>query len=95
MEGLFLGIDNKFIEQVRGTSILSLLAKTGDLEIMLYEFAANRPNSITPGDSPDLLEFYYILEGSIVIDVKDGHHELHKGDYFYVHISQTSYRFVL
>ncbi|MBP1924241.1 HD-GYP domain-containing protein (c-di-GMP phosphodiesterase class II) [Sedimentibacter acidaminivorans] len=85
MEGLFIGKDNKYIDQVRGTSILSLLAKLDNLEIMLYEFSAGRPNSIIPGDSSDLMEFYYIIEGSIVIDVGDDRFELGKGEYFYVH----------
>lgn len=84
MEGLYICKDNKYIDQVRGTSILSLLAKKDNLEIMLYEFKAERPNSITPGDTPDLMEFYYILEGSIVIGNKDNNVNMSKGDYFYV-----------
>lgn len=85
MDGLFIGTNNKFIEQIKGTSILSLLARTENLEIMFYEFAAERPNSIIPGDSTDLLEFYYIIEGCIVIELSEEHLELHTGDYFYVH----------
>lgn len=85
MEGLFLGKDNKCIDQVSGTSTLSLLARSDNAEIMLYEFAADRPNSIIPGDAPDLLEFYYIIEGAIIIDINDGPYKLQKGEYFYVH----------
>lgn len=84
MEGLFIGKDNKYIDQVRGTSILSLLARADNMEIMFYEFSANRPNSIIPGDYPNLVEFYYIVEGSIIINIGDNCSELHKGDYFYV-----------
>jgi len=84
MNGLYICKDNKYIDQVRGNSILSLLAKKDDFEIMLYEFKAERPNSITPGDSGDLMEFYYILEGSIVIDDEDCSVNMKKGDYFYV-----------
>lgn len=84
MEGLFICKDNKYIDQVKGTSILSLLARKDDFEIMLYELAAERPNSITPGNSPDLMEFYYILEGSIVIEDGNNSIYLKKGDYFYV-----------
>lgn len=84
MEGLFICKDDKYIDQVRGTSILSLLARKDDFEIMLYEFSAERPNSITPGNTPDLMEFYYIIEGSIVIDEGDKSIKMHKGDYFYV-----------
>lgn len=90
MDGLFIGGENKYIDQVKGISILSLLARTDNIEIMFYEFVADRPVSIIPGDSRDLLEFYYITEGSIVIDLGDCCYTLNKGDYFYVHnISQT------
>lgn len=84
MDGLFICKDNKYIDQVRGTSILSLLARKDDLEIMLYEFMAERPNSITPGNTADLMEFYYILEGSIIIDDGNKSVKMQKGDYFYV-----------
>ncbi|MGD9568766.1 MAG: HD domain-containing phosphohydrolase [Sedimentibacter sp.] len=90
MEGLFICKDNKYIDQVKGTSILSLLAKKDQLEIMLYEFMAERPNSITPDSTTDLMEFYYILEGSIIIDDGDKSIHLQKGDYFYVsHTKET------
>ncbi len=85
MEGLFIGKDNKYIDQVKGTSILSLLARTDNIEIMLYEFSQERPNSIVPGDSPNLLEFYYILEGSILLEAEERCYRLEKGEYFYVH----------
>jgi HD-GYP domain-containing protein (c-di-GMP phosphodiesterase class II) len=84
MEGLIICKDEKYIDQVRGTSILSLLARKDDFEIMLYEFSAERPNSITPGNTPDLMEFYYIIEGSILIEDGDKSIKLYKGDYFYV-----------
>lgn len=84
MEGLFICKDDKYIDQVKGTSILSLLARKDDFEIMLYEFKAERPNSITPGDNADLMEFYYILEGEIIINDDDKSVKMQKGDYFYV-----------
>ena len=83
MDGLFICKDNKYIDQVRGTSVLSLLARKDNFEIMLYEFKAERPNSITPGNT-DLMEFYYILEGSIVVDDGNESVKIQKGDYFYV-----------
>lgn len=84
MDGLFIFKENKYMDQVKGTSILSLLAKKDNFEIMLYEFKADRPNSITPGNTPDLMEFYYILEGSIIIGDGNNSTRLAKGDYFYV-----------
>ncbi|HHZ01147.1 MAG TPA: HD domain-containing protein [Sedimentibacter sp.] len=84
MDGLFIFKDKKYIDQVTGTSTLSLLAKKDDFEIMLYEIKADRPNSITPGDFPDLMEFYYIVEGALEINDGDNVVKLCKGDYFYV-----------
>lgn len=90
MQGLFICKDNKYIDQVKGTSILSLLAKKDNFEIMLLELKAERPNSITPGSSKDLMEFYYILEGSIVIGDGDNTVNMTKNDYFYVqNINET------
>jgi putative nucleotidyltransferase with HDIG domain len=84
MDGLFICKDQKYIDQVRGTSILSLLARKDDMEIMLYEFTAERPNSITPGSTADLMEFYYLLEGSIIVEDGNKSVMMQKGDYFYV-----------
>ena len=84
MDGLYICKDKKYIDKVIGTSTLSLLSKKDNFEIMLYEMRADRPNSITPGDAPDLMEFYYILEGSIVIEDGNDSIKLGKYDYFYV-----------
>lgn len=84
MDGLYIFKDNKYIDQVIGTSTLSLLARKDNFEIMLYEFKAKRPNSITPGDTNDLMEFYYILDGAIEIEDGGSSAKLQKGDYFYV-----------
>ena len=84
MDGLFICKDKKYIDQVIGTSTLSLLAKKDNFEVMLYEIKADRPNSITPGDFPDLMEFYYIAEGAIEIEDGSTLVKLEKGDYFYV-----------
>lgn len=81
MDGLFICKDNKYLDQVKGTSILSLLARKDDLEIMLYEFQAERPNSITPGDNAELMEFYYILGGAIIVQDGNNSVTLQKGDY--------------
>lgn len=84
MEGLYIFKDSKCIDQIIGTSTLNLLAKKDNFEIMLYEFKADRPNSITPGNFKDLMEFYYIIEGSIVIGTEVESIRMQKGDYFYV-----------
>lgn len=84
MDGLYIYKDENCIDQVIGTSTLCLLAKKDNFEVMLYEIKADRPNSITPGDSSDLMEFYYIVEGALEIEDGNSLVKLEKGDYFYV-----------
>ena len=64
---------------------LSLLASGGGLDIMLQEIFGRRPGCVTPGDSPDLLEFFYILDGSFILSDNGAEHVLRPGDAFYVY----------
>ena len=52
---------------------------------MLYEIWADRPAHITPGDKPDLMEFYYVLDGTVLLKLDNGDVILEKGEYFYVY----------
>lgn len=84
MDGLFIGKDHKYIDKVKGNSTLSLLARGNDVEIILLEVLPDRPCSVAPGENPDLLEFYFVLEGSILIELDGSSVKLDKDDYFYV-----------
>ena len=64
---------------------LSLLASGGGLDIMLQEIFGRRPGCVTPGDSPDLLEFFYILDGAFILNDNGVEHLLSSGDAFYVY----------
>ena len=64
---------------------LSLLASGGGLDVMLQEIFGRRPGCVTPGDSPDLLEFFYILDGSFKLNDSGEEHILNAGDAFYVY----------
>lgn len=64
---------------------LSLLASGGGLDVMLQEIFGRRPGCVTPGDSPDLLEFFYILEGEFILNDNGNEHVLNAGDAFYVY----------
>lgn len=64
---------------------LSLLASGGGLDIMLQEIFGRRPGCITPGDSPDLLEFFYVVTGRFRIKLDDKSYRLGPGDSFYVY----------
>lgn len=64
---------------------LSLLASGGGLDIMMQEIFGDRPGCVTPGDVPDLLEFFYIVNGSFYLKDEADVHRLDPGDSFYVY----------
>lgn len=84
-EGLFISKNKGVSGQVHGPSYtLSLLATGGDVDVLTYDISVDKPCHICPGEKPDLLEFYYVLEGAAVLKLEDGDIVLEKGEYFYV-----------
>ncbi len=64
---------------------LSLLASGGGLDIMLQEIFGKRPGCVTPGDAPDLLEFFYVLNGTFDLKDNEAVYHMQQGDSFYVY----------
>lgn len=86
MRGVFLVDKENYIAKIKQPeATLSLLANAGGLDFMIQEIAANRPCCISPGDDPELIEFFYVLDGNIIIFTDDGEKKLGIGDSFYVH----------
>lgn len=85
MEGVYIIKNGEFITSIKQPQVnLGLLASCGNIDIMIHEVGPERPSLLDPGVSSDLLEFFYILEGSIVILFDDGKEQtLEKGDSFY------------
>lgn len=52
---------------------------------MLYDIWKDRPAHIVPGDNPDLMEFYYVLEGTVILKLDSGDVVLQKGTHFHVY----------
>lgn len=83
-EGLFLS-KKRVISQIHSKSYsMSLLASGGDVDVVVYDLRVDKPCNIYPGDQPNLLEFYYVLEGTAVIQTDEGDVTLEKGEYFHV-----------
>lgn len=83
-EGLFLS-KKRVISQIHSkTYSMSLLASGGDVDVVVYELRVDKPCNIYPGDRPNLLEFYYVLEGTAVIQTDEGNVTLEKGEHFHV-----------
>lgn len=86
MEGFFINKNESFLSQFNHpASVTRLLASGDDVDIMIFEAIPGRPCSITPGESPELLEYFYVLEGSAVIKLDDGDISVEKGDNFYAY----------
>lgn len=84
LRGLFIKESNEAIERVEKMGeVLSLMAKGDGVEIIHQIIKKGVTFSISPGDDSELMEFYYILEGSATM-LANGK-VLDKGCYFYVH----------
>lgn len=85
-QGLFISKNKKCINQVNLASYsLSLLATGGGADVVVYDIRVDKPCSICPGEKPDLMEFYYVLEGTVVLKLDDGDVVLEKGEHFHVY----------
>lgn len=86
MKGLFVSTKQKQINQIKqNTYVLSLLATGGNVDVVLYDISIDKPCNICPGEHPDLMEFYYVLEGTVILKLGDGDIVLEKGEYFHVY----------
>lgn len=89
--GFYIGTENDCLEKsVQGSGSLNLLGKGDGAEVMLQRIKADKTVFIEPGESSELMEFFYILDGTIEIERNDQKTILKRGDYFYSHnLKQT------
>ncbi|QGU94821.1 HD domain-containing protein [Clostridium bovifaecis] len=97
MDGLHFGLGNKCIEKVtQNAGNLSLLAKGGETEVMLENIKSQEFFCIEPLENSEIMEFFYILKGSILFQENEKNTILEGGDYFYVHnIKETAHFYVV
>lgn len=85
MKGLHLAKNDSYIERVNKKTVqLSLLAKNDDVEIMQQKIQANAVFHVDPGDDSNLMEFFYIISGTIVYEQSNEIVTLETGEYFFV-----------
>jgi HD-GYP domain-containing protein (c-di-GMP phosphodiesterase class II) len=85
MLGLHLSKGDSYIERVKKNSEqLSLLAKSDGVEIMHQIIQANILFHVDPGDESSLMEFFYIISGTVICENNEEPVTLNKGEYFYV-----------
>jgi putative nucleotidyltransferase with HDIG domain len=93
MKGLYLGSNEKFLEKViDSTSEFSLIAKGDGSEVILQTISVGKTFYVFPGDEPETMEFFFIVDGECVYEEKDTEIHLKTGDYFYIHhLEEASY----
>jgi HD-GYP domain-containing protein (c-di-GMP phosphodiesterase class II) len=85
MQELFLGQKGKYIEKViKKTEELTLLAKGDETEIMHLKITAGEMFQIDPGEKDRLMEFFYIIKGTVMYDNEGETIYLNEGEYCYV-----------
>ncbi|QAA30573.1 HD domain-containing phosphohydrolase [Clostridium manihotivorum] len=82
MSGVFFNYKGSYIEKVLSKkNELSLLANSGQTEVMIQRIDKDTLFFIYPGDNSDLMELFYILEGKIALDFNNETIRLSQGDY--------------
>lgn len=79
MKGLRIVTDGGCLEEVaKNNTAVKLLARAGEMEVMLQTIKADKPFTLTPWSG---CEFFYILEGSLVCGIDGEDVTLGPGDY--------------
>jgi HD-GYP domain-containing protein (c-di-GMP phosphodiesterase class II) len=93
MDGLYIRHNNEFIDKVEKESEqLGLIARGDGTEVMIQKIQPGRIFCVSPGENSELMEFFYIVKGSVIHEHEEEIIPLKEGDYFYVHnIKETAY----
>lgn len=85
MEGLF--IQSEGLKQpgfFQNNNRLTLLAGTNTTEIMIQTINPDSLTYITPSDDPELMEYFYVLEGDLSLFIDEKEKVIKTGESFYV-----------
>ncbi|MBG0765587.1 MAG: HD-GYP domain-containing protein, partial [Tissierellales bacterium] len=93
-KGIYIKKQHEYLEKFnQNVADLSLLGRGDGTEVMLQNIKKDNNSYISPGDKPELMEFFYILKGIIDIKVNEEYQRLSKGDYIYVHELEETVQF--
>lgn len=94
-KGIHIGKKDSFLDRfVQSTAELRLLGKGDGSEVMLQKIDANVSFFIEPGEDPELMEFFFILNGSLELICDNNKTLLESGDYFYSHHLKEHIQFI-
>jgi len=84
--GLYVGASAEYIERYSQNSAdLSLIGKGGTSEVMIQKISKGSSAFVEPGDIPESMEFFYLLEGNLSLQLEGEQKEVCEGGYFYTH----------
>jgi len=82
--GLYIRTGDEYIERYQQSSAdLSLIGKNGSCEIMIQKIDKGSNAFVEPGDIPESMEFFYLLEGKLELNFNDQLTKIKAGDYFF------------
>ena len=84
MQGIHIGREGKEFSAPQDNTVLSLLAEHDNVEIMLQTIKSDVIMWIAPSDDMDMMEFFYIVSGTLVLQGETETVLLGENDYFYV-----------
>lgn len=88
------GNQDMYIERVKNKIMeLSLLAKGDGTEIMTYKYGPGVVFRVDPSEDGTIMEFFYVLSGTIVWQGQYDEKIINAGEYFYVHSLKASTHF--
>lgn len=83
MDGLLVMKKDNYLARInRSSASLGLLANIGDTDFMIYDIGVNNPTWIEPGEA-GMVEFFYVLEGSLTLNDGENEIPLEQYDSFY------------
>src|SRR6056297_2611971 len=93
-KGLYIRKNDEYLEKYeQNVANLSLLGRGDGTEVMLQNIKKGNNSYISPGEKPELMEFFFILKGIIEIKINSEQQRLSKGDYIYVHELKNTVQF--
>lgn len=88
------GNQDLYIERVKNKLMeLSLLAKGDGMEVMTYRYSPGVVFHVDPSEDGSIMEFFYVINGSITWQNEKEEKIINTGEYFYVHNLKNSTHF--
>ena len=83
MKGFTVGKKGSTIETVEySVSKIGLLARGNGAEVMIHKIDKDKLFYLYPSDNPEVMEFYYLLEGEAECEIDGERFNFSRGDYF-------------